>query len=585
MVNLLKGNPRVAFVILTLLLSVNIKAQSSINDIVVDPQWIALLHIDESGSRLNHEYLLSGKKFSSKNELLETLNLFLNNPSSTLACHYIARHYYLANIKKIKLPPIDCPDYWEFSKKAPIDTINIIFASENLSQPASIMGHTMLSISDANGLRQHSVSFSTDIDTYNPFKLIWDNLVKGQPGDFLIKPLSINTRQYLDNEQRNLWSYGLVVTQQDRQLLQRHIWELKFTNMTYLFQSHNCATLTLDLLRVIKPSIGRYRQNWLSPIDVIKAAYNEDLISRASLQASSKWKVRLLSNFSEPLMAKDIIHTDEPKTILSGLLAHNINRYKLETGQISLSDWRIRDYELQKKGLISQYHSFEIEDGDNPIYRPNDSQWGLSVSKVNVLNFNQPWYSVFWMPASHQIMDNNKQYSSENELQLLNISLRTNGDQLQLKHANLYSVQSYLDSNPYIGGLSGKFAFGINRFNIDNSIDKLAMYFNGGLGKTYSIQTDISAYSLWNIGFLHGKNYSTVVNGPEIGLLVRLIGQIKSKISANKQWYSHDKTKNEYSMIVSINKWEGKSFQFNFSHEDWTNKHNNQAEIGIRFFY
>jgi hypothetical protein len=585
MSNFLKGSLLASLFLLTCTFSMQSSAQLNLKSIAIDPQWQALLHIYKDNTFIKGNFLLSGSSFSAKNELIQTIALFDARDQDPLACHFIARHYYLTAIKGLKLPNIQCPDFNNFKLKAPVDHISILFASENLSQPASIMGHTMMALSDANFTTQHSVSFFTELNTVNPVKLIWDNLIVGQPGYFLVQPLQQSIDLYLNQEQRNIWRYPVKVSEQERALLLRHLWELKFVSMDYLFNAHNCATLTLDILRIINPKIIIDRQDWVSPIDVIKAANNQKMLAAPMLYGSSKWKIRILSEYTDTISPSISITQDKPSTVLAGLLSFETNRYRYHQGHIPRTDWYRHNSQLREQGLNKNEHSFSLDRFQNPLLTPKDSQWGGSIYQSRFSTENQTWRSIYWMPASHQIMDDNQQYSSENALEILMLKLRMNSSEVQLESLRLYQVESYLNNNRYIGGTSGRFGIGLNRYPINNSQDALAGYIEGALGKTYQIHKDLSFYVFWQVGAVVNPDSQFIVNGPELGLFFYWIGGMKTHVKANKLWRYGQYPLQEVSLKHSLYSWNSGNLKLHFDHTKWDNQNQYKGEIGVSFYY
>lgn len=580
MIRFQQGSLLASFVFL-FFFSFHSHAQVSLENIAHDPQWLALLHIDSSGSRLDPNYLLSNSRFSSSNELSATIKLFENKANAEISCKYIARHYFLTILKEISLPPINCPDFWTFTQKAPANKINLIFASENLSQPASIMGHTMLSLSNLDDSIQHSVAFSAEQNTNNPIRLVWDYLIKGQPGQFQLKPFEIHRKQYLNIEQRNLWSFPLKLSSEQTELLQRHIWELKHNQMTYSFASHNCATLIMDLLRVVEPSILEHRTNWLSPIDVVKAAYEKNVINTPSLNASSSWKVRLLSEYTNPLNTDQQIITDEKSTILAGLLSHQHNLYQYETGQKTQKDWQQSYYHLTQSGFDPSVHQIQLDTRSNPVHKPDDSQWGIGKTYFS----SSSWYRLRWMPASHKLMDDTNQYGSENELKLLDLSLRTSRNDIELDYAHLYSIQSYINDSELIEGFSGRFNVGIDRFSNVYSVDKLALFLHTGLGKTYFLHKDISVYGLILLNLHQDSQRFFSETGPEVGVFFKFVGNMKSRVAASQTWLNGRHKMSSYSWQHALNYWEDWNIDFEFTRKKFNNDSLNQSNINFSYRY
>ena len=110
---------------------------------------------------------------------------------------------------------------------------------------------------------------------------------------FLLLHRSINQKQfYRDLEARNIYEYRLIIDDFSKYLIQLHMWELKKIELPYLFQSHNCATLMLHLLSIANEDLVDYANDWLSPLDIIKIADEQNMVDQVSLYPSSDWRIR-----------------------------------------------------------------------------------------------------------------------------------------------------------------------------------------------------------------------------------------------------------------------------------------------------
>lgn len=552
-----------------------------LNDIASDHRWQALLHLANGKPVFVNDFILSKDNFSPLNELQETLTLFRSNSENdkSRACRFIARHFYLTQYANIDLPAIHCPEFIYFKNKVPIAEIDLLFASENFTQPSSIMGHTMLALSNSDKSIQHSVSFFTDIDNPNPVGMLWESLYEGKPGYFLVQPLQSSIQSYLE-EQRNIWRYSLVIANKEKELIRRHLWELKFLSMPYLFNSHNCATLSFDILRVAYPELITKRQAWLSPIDVIKAANSINVINNKTVHASTKWKIRTL-NQSLNLTPGDLESLDiNNSPPLNMLLAKNYYYYQYQTGELTLTDWQLKNNSLLKSSPLSTYQ-LNISNPKDPLYTPSDSQFGITQYAIN----GESWTGFSWMPASHQLTDDNSQYLSENELKILQTSFRTNQDNIQLESLNIYTVKSFLPTSNLTNDLSGHFSMGFKRINYDNEMDSLSAYLSGGIGKTFRLHDDFKVYGVWQAGINQSKKHSSVSTGPQLGFIFNQVFKSKSIFYIQQSWRSNNGSYWEYNFDQSINYWSTFNLVLNVNQQNLPSYTIKKLSASINIYY
>ncbi|MBD3843708.1 MAG: DUF4105 domain-containing protein, partial [Campylobacterales bacterium] len=141
--------------------------------------WHRLLHLDRSNapSITSKTFLLSHDNFSSKNELVQTINSFFEDKQSI--CRYPARFYWLKNelqLNNADFPATDCKNFNEYLEKTNPINLKLVFVSEQVKSPSSMMGHTFFKldgISESNEKRENAVSFFTVIDTANiPYLIV-----------------------------------------------------------------------------------------------------------------------------------------------------------------------------------------------------------------------------------------------------------------------------------------------------------------------------------------------------------------------------------------------------------------------------
>lgn len=555
-----------AFIVLNLLPQVifaqTLLSAQELNEASQSSQWIALLHLDNGYPIIRDPaFILSIDDFSPRNELVKTLDEFSNTSllDSQKLCRFIARAEYIKKTLNVKIEFNEgiCSEYQEFRLKAPADKISIIYASENLTQPSSMLGHSMLAISgmnESNVLVEHGISFFTDLDSMNIASILWDTLYLGKKGHFIIEPLSKSINYYLKSEQRNIWQYNFDLTQAEKSLMHKHLWELRGLDIDYFFHKHNCATFSFDILGVAKPKLLAYRQNSVTPIDVVKAAEKSNVIGEVKIYPSNKWKIRMLTDFmsNDELTELERLVLNDEKSMMTSVLANEmlktLNQYNLEIGDVNKQQWK----DNQEKWLLNstENHFLEINDYKSPSQSPGDAAYDITIENSQ----QEQWLLFGWLPASHALEDDNRQYFGETELKLSEIVLKKS---LTTFDANLYrwviySAKALTPRNRFTGGLSGSFSLGFDQFLHDARERELAAYVSGSLGVTKKISNDVSVYYLANIGQVSNFNKSYAYISPEIGAYIYEIFNMKSMISLKKELRANYEVVNYVSFKQSL---------------------------------
>lgn len=544
------GGLRASIIIFIVLLSGLTAAQLPPNDpklalVASSDQWAALLHL-KNGSPIitDPQFILSIDNFSPELELFKTIEFIKKNKSeeSQKVCRFIARAEFIRQHlgESVRIDENKCRDYNEFLSKAPASKISIIYASENLTQASSMLGHSMLSISGEtdSGQVEHGISFFTELDTINLASILWDTLYIGKKGFFVVEPLSKSLNYYLRTEQRNIWQYELDLTNNEKSLLHKHLWELRNLDIDYFFHSHNCATFSFDILSVAKPNLLPHRQSWVTPLDVVKSAEKSQLIKSTQVYPSSKWKIRMLTDFlpdDQLLRIEELVLNDVPlgfDSILSKEITKTYNLYNLEVGTINEKQWasnnKVWSLESDKN------YSLEMSHYKSPTSSPGDAAYHFSLESSK----NKRWLLAGWLPTSHSLEDENKQFFGETELKLSEVVIKASLDDssISLYRWPIYSAVSLTPRNRFTGGLSGRFGFGFDQFYHDGYETELAAYITGALGLTHRISKDISIYYLGNIGQVANANKSYAYISPEFGVYIYEVFNMKSMISAKREF-------------------------------------------------
>ncbi len=268
-------------------------------------RWKALINAEPNQKITDKSFILSGSDFSAEDEWLASYAHLQNNPGAI--CRFPARYRFMQTYTDLPVrnPLNICPEYRKFVENVPFDQLKLVYASADVSSPVTMMGHVMLATEGINNkgrLTRNSISFSVDLEQIKLLKDGWRTLVSGKEGYLAITPLKEHFDFYQNTEQRDVWSFTLILPERNLPLIRDHIWELKQTRLDYLFHSYNCATLIANILKISQPELDV--SYWTSPLDVVQAAEKNQLISQSELRAASRWQHHQISDDDFPYPAK-----------------------------------------------------------------------------------------------------------------------------------------------------------------------------------------------------------------------------------------------------------------------------------------
>ncbi len=214
-----------------------------------------------------------------------------NLEQNSVLCRFPARVQWLTdtlNIDKSGLQT-DCPVLNDWMQMLAPEQLSIMFAQEYLDNPISAFAHTLLridskaSVADPSQIH-HAVALNYTVggDSSDNFLVYaiksmsggYDNLIE-------IDPYPEKLAKYLQEDERDAWTYQLALTPAEVQQIMLHVWETKDLKLPYYFTTDNCASEILRLIDVVRP-----QQHLLSrlpyaviPSDVVQLLDSENLLA------------------------------------------------------------------------------------------------------------------------------------------------------------------------------------------------------------------------------------------------------------------------------------------------------------------
>ena len=569
--------------------------------LAANPVWQALLHSEHGRANIaDPDFSLSLPQFSPQAELKATLDRLQSDPAAV--CRFPARYWWLQ--RQLALPALpldDCPDVATFRQKAPLQTLSLVFVSENLTQPSSIMGHAFLKLSgtDNQGRQQdHAISFYTDADTVNLPKLLFESLATGKQGYFALGPYQEQQSRYTDDEERNVWEYDLALDDWQRELVRLHLLELKQTRLRYYFQDYNCATL-VRFIMALSGKMPPRSPGWVSPKDLVRSAREAGLIATQRTITPSRWMARTLGQQLPPaqlaaniaaLASGEITAQHYPagdtQAFVALMHADALNQYQYLQGKLDATRWRSNTRALTQ--LREQHFAGLNLDGDprlDPSTAPQDSQLAAQWQRRD----GQPALTLSLLPASHQLADDNRSYQRENGLQLLQptLLLPLDGSQPRLDSFRLYGVQSLLPYDTTTGGLAGKLDIAYApQYGRQLQLAR-ATTLGGMLGLATRPHADIDAYALVGGALAWRAGNASLQADAEAGLILR--GMYNSKLLLAHSWhYNQLDSGSTYRQLDASLQWYPRRQHTLSIGGSWLRQHGarvRQQQLGYRYLF
>ncbi|ERL56828.1 Lnb N-terminal periplasmic domain-containing protein [Psychrobacter aquaticus] len=224
-----------------------------------------------------------------------TLSSTNNNQANTQAnrsvlCRFPARVAWLKNVLTIDGTSLsaDCPELDAWMQKLAPEQLSIMFAQEYLDNPTSAFAHTLLRIdskasaADPNQVHHaYALNYTVGGNPADSFPVYAvKSMIGGYDSIIEIDPYPERFAKYIQDDERDAWTYQLNLTPSEVQQIIRHVWETKDLELPYYFATDNCASEILRLIDVVRPQQHLLSQlpHAVIPSDVVQLLKNENLL-------------------------------------------------------------------------------------------------------------------------------------------------------------------------------------------------------------------------------------------------------------------------------------------------------------------
>ena len=274
--------------------------------LAADPFWTVLLHRSGRTSRVDDPafFLAKDGKHDAHAELHADLTAFFAPPDATRHAvdRFPARCEWLVErlgIDRQRLPVPRATEVESIIADLVPRGASLVFPAAYMNTPASMFGHTMLTIRgrNASALLDQTVNYAALTTESNGLIFAVKGICGLYPGYYSLMPYYQKVQEYADLDQRDLWEYELALTPADLRRMVLHIWELRGIASDYYFFDENCSYNLLFLIDAARPGLALNQDTgaWVIPLDTVRAVSRSGLIAKTTYRPSRASNVRALA--------------------------------------------------------------------------------------------------------------------------------------------------------------------------------------------------------------------------------------------------------------------------------------------------
>lgn len=366
------------------------------------------------------------------------------------ACAFPARKKRIEDALGLKFANPSCPSLTEWLSNLKGDHLSLVFAGPYTGNPASIMGHTFLRISDLKSeainsesryLLSYSVGFLalTNPDD-NRLTYMWKGLTGQYLGHFGVEPHYVKVGLYNNSESRDIWDHPLSFSPEQVQFFKLHLWEVIFNSaIPYYFVDENCSYRLLSLLEAIDPSLQLTSKLGVVvlPADTIRLAIDQKTATHESIfYASIKRKLhqRLIKlsqqehkQFQDALKSKEELEKIENPMVLDALIDQwTFKNYKA-ADKLSISEKELMDETFQRRASINVKSPYFLSNQElreiDQVHAPYEGHKSSWVEASGGWVDEDASLSLGFRSGAHKLSLPNYGYEDSAQLEYLGITL------------------------------------------------------------------------------------------------------------------------------------------------------------------
>ncbi len=449
-------------------------------------------------------------------ELKATIAALFSHDSKDAIRRFYARYRWL----KEQLDPQNTitPDiqYEEIEKIYP-GTVSIIFPTYYMNNPASMFGHTLLTIAaeNKNPRLSHAVNYAAKVTTTNGIVFAFNGTFGFFKGYYTVTPYYKKIKEYAGIEQRDMWEYKLNLTPDETKKMIYHIAEMNKIYANYYFFTKNCSYNLLYLLEAARPNAKLVSQfkTTVMPISTIQALKQQGFIEatgfRPSRETTLQAKQKQIAEDKRQI-AMQLIFNDSPEQTLNQFPNQEDRRQVLDlaTDLIVFSAVKNKISKEQYRKQLLRFLRLRSKLGKNqneivitPPIPPDQGHDSFTLSQA--IGFAHKEEKLFarlrFRPAFKDLTDPDYIEGKGAQIDFGDLAFRyTPKDQkLQLDYFDVFDIFSLSPRSDIFKPISWKVKTGINRKISSEGKEAYVYQFILGGGAAYNLLSEnIIVYAL-----------------------------------------------------------------------------------------
>jgi hypothetical protein len=538
--------------------------------------WHVLMHYQKK--RFGHVSVIDDPKFflspqGKKNpraELVATIrSLFLSTEKEDehTVCRFIARYAWLRkelNIDESKLPISVCEKYSRLLESIQPRSVNLIFPTSHINSPASMFGHTLLTIETANNnkLLSHAINYSAITDDTVGSIFTFKGVFGMYKGYFSILPYYMKIMEYGDFDYRDIWEYELDFTQEEVERLVMHLVELEDVYSHYFFFDENCSFNLLFLLEVARPSL-RLTDDfnlWVVPVDTIRKVEAIGLVKKINYRPSETTRIKYMSSAlddKKQIEAKKLAlgKLDSSAGVLEKYsredririidLASEYIKFLFSRGKISQADYRKRFRAVL--GLRSELSNETVEYNYPVPENPLRGHESTRASLWGGFYGSRKYMDLEFRPAYHEFLDSDRGYVESGQIVFGKVSCRyyPEENKFQFQRFDILDVVALAPMTRFFKSFSWKAQTGLVQKYFDDD-EHLAYRLDLGAGGSVRPWPGSMIYLLGETSYNMSTHYRDFVDlgfGGTLGMYQKIVSF----------WKMHFYARDIYNLVEDFN--------------------------------
>jgi hypothetical protein len=373
--------------------------------------------------RKDSPFFLSSRGYKDpRKELIASLEMF-KDPDNYIKrdrghpqCLFPARFEIIKKAFKLKVSQVICPALEEWKMKFKAQEIAVVFASQFVSNPASVMGHSFLMFKDKDNSSylNPNLGYAAEVPPEEGALIYaYKGLTGGYKGLFFTNYYYEKIHEYKNIEQRDMWEYVLNLNQEEKEAFIKLAWELKQNAFfDYYFLDENCSYLILALIEAVRPGAqlvngyGFYVPPYITLQKLQESSLIEETVFHPSLRKELLNHYENLNGTEKSALIKTVQGEKLPEET-GALFNDTLASYLLLKKHANEGVMKPDDKALFQEVLLrrSQQQDYKIPSpplSTSPLNAHGPHQFDYSIGRISGKNSYQ---ELSFRPGIHDIMD------------------------------------------------------------------------------------------------------------------------------------------------------------------------------------